>query len=257
MIYLLSYFVYLFFGVLPSFLWLYFYLKKDREPEPKLLILQIFIYGGLITIPAVFVQEFILDKIPTSYFHSTLSFLIVILPVMAFVEELSKFLVVKIKALKNSAFNEPIDAMIYMITASLGFAAMENFLMLVFLANKDSIGNGFYLVTKEVAWINVFQISLIRFAGATFLHALCGAIIGFFIGLAFFKKGNNKLIIPAIVLTTFLHALYNFSIIKAEEGIATLFPVFLLIILYLLVAFFFKKLKQIKEIHEKTILKKD
>ena len=245
--YILSYLVYIFFGVLPSFLWLCFYLKKDKNPEPNLLLLKVFLYGGLMTIPAVFVQKFVLGQIQTSWFSSPLSFLIIVLFLMAFIEEIFKFLVVKNKILKNPEFNEPIDAMIYMITASLGFAAAENFMVLIFSANQGLADSGFYLMTNEIIWNSIFQISLVRFIGATFLHALCGAIIGFFIGLSFFRKEKERLILPAIGLATILHALYNFSIIKIDEGWSVVIPFSLLIALYLFVSFCFQKLKQLKK----------
>jgi len=247
MSYIFSYLVYLFFGVLPSFLWLCFYLKKDKEAEPRLLLSKIFLYGGLVTIPTIFIQEFTLNQIQTFYFPSPLSFLITTLFLMAFIEEMSKFLIVKSNILNHSEFNEPIDAMVYMITASLGFAAAENFLILIFSANQGLINNSFYLITEEIIWGNVLQIALVRFVGATFLHALCGAIIGFFIGLSFFKKEKERLILPALFLATILHALYNFSIIKIKEGWNILIPFSLLIALYLFVSFCFKKLKQIKK----------
>jgi len=245
--YIFSYLIYLFFGVLPSFLWLCFYLKKDKDPEPNLLLLKIFLYGGLMTIPTVFIQKFVLGQVQTSWFSSSLSFLIIVLFLMALIEEISKFLVVKNKILNNPEFNEPIDAMIYMITASLGFAAAENFMVLIFSANQGLADSSFYLMTKEIIWGSVFQISIVRFIGATFLHALCGAIIGFFIGLSFFKKEKERLILPALGLATILHTLYNFSIIKIDEGWNTLVPFSLLIILYLFVSFCFRKLKQLKK----------
>ena len=245
--YIFSYLIYLFFGILPSFLWLCFYLKKDKEPEPKLLLFKIFVYGGLITIPTVIIQGFVLSQIPTSYFSTPLSFLIITLILMALIEEVFKFSVVRSNILKNSEFNEPIDAMIYMITASLGFAAAENFLVLIFPVSQSLMGNSFYLITEEIIWGNIFQISIVRFLGATFLHALCGAIIGFFIGLSFFKKERERLILPGLFLATVLHTLYNFSIIKIKEGWNILVPFSLLITLYLFVSFCFGKLKQIKK----------
>ena len=247
MSYILSYLIYLFFGVLPSILWLWLYLKKDKNPEPKFLLFKIFVYGGLITIPTVFLQKFALEQIPILYFSSPLIFLITTLFLMALIEEVFKFLVIKINVLKNPEFNEPIDAMIYMITASLGFAAAENFLVLVFSANQGLAYNSLHLISEEIIWGNVFQISLVRFVGATFLHTLCGAIIGFFIGLSFFKKEKEKLILPALFLATILHTLYNFSIIKINEGWSTIIPFTFLIILYFFVSFCFKKLKQIKK----------
>ena len=247
MSYIFSYLIYIFFGVLPSFLWLSFYLKNDHNPEPKLFLFKIFLYGGLVTVPTVFIQKFVLKQIPISYFSTTLSFLTITILLMALIEEIAKFLIVKNKVLNDPEFNEPIDAMIYMITASLGFAAAENFLVLIFSANQGLIENSFYLATEEIIWGSVFQISLVRFVGATFLHALCGAIIGFFIGLSFFKKEKTKLILPALLLATTLHAIYNFSIIKIKEGWSTFVPFSFLIALYLFVSFCFKKLKQLKK----------
>jgi len=50
---ILSYPFYIFFGILPSFIWLIFYLRRDVHPEPKSMILKIFFYGMLITLPAI------------------------------------------------------------------------------------------------------------------------------------------------------------------------------------------------------------
>jgi RsiW-degrading membrane proteinase PrsW (M82 family) len=42
--------------------------------------------------------------------------------------EIFKYLVVRFKVIKNPAFDEPTDIMLYMIIAALGFAAVENIL---------------------------------------------------------------------------------------------------------------------------------
>ena len=48
--------IYIIFGVLPSLTWLSYYLRKDVHPEPKKMVLKIFLWGALITIPVFFVQ---------------------------------------------------------------------------------------------------------------------------------------------------------------------------------------------------------
>ena len=51
---------------------------------------------------------------------------------VATIEEIAKFLVIKIKVLKSSELDEPLDIPLYMIIAALCFAAVENILVLSF-----------------------------------------------------------------------------------------------------------------------------
>ncbi len=244
--YIITYLVYLFFGVLPSLLWLYYYLKKDKNPEPRLLLFRIFILGALITIPTVFAQKIVFNQFKAVYFNSALFFLWSILFVMALIEEIAKFLVIKFQILNHPEFDEPVDAMIYMVTSSLGFAAAENFLTLVYSANENFLNESF-LISEEIIWTSVIQISLIRFIGATFLHALCGAIVGFFVGFFLFKKRKKKLIlIPALLIAGFLHALYNFFIMNIDTKLGLISLFFLLIALYFTVSLLFKNIKNEK-----------
>ena len=124
----LSYPFYIIFGVLPSIIWLLFYLRKDVHPEPKLEVIKIFFYGMLIAIPAVFLEMGIFkgfDKI--GGWMALSPFLITIFNTfigVALIEEVLKYLVVREKVLKNPEFDEPIDAVLYMIIAALGFAAL-------------------------------------------------------------------------------------------------------------------------------------
>lgn len=248
--YILNYSIYLFFGILPSLLWLQFYLRRDVKPEPKLMILKIFLYGMLLTIPAIFLEKafFEVIEIVSSNFSAFLVSVLNIFLGVAFVEEYLKFLLIKLKIINDPEFDEPIDAMIYMIIAALGFAAAENILVLFSVAGQGSVGNGFFLPALTPDSLGtIFDISILRFLGATFLHALSSAIVGFFIGLSFFeKKKRGKFILIGIILAVLLHGLYNFSIIKMEKDVDALFiPFFLLATAAIFVSFGFKKLKKI------------
>ena len=57
-----NYPLYLFFGVLPSLVWLNFYLRRDVKPEPKLMMVKIFFYGFLATLPAFFLETAIMRE---------------------------------------------------------------------------------------------------------------------------------------------------------------------------------------------------
>jgi len=243
----LSYTLYIVFGILPSLIWLNFYLRRDVGPEPKLMILKIFCYGMLATIPAIFLETAIFGEFSKLNFSSSVIFILNVFLGVALVEESLKFLMVKFGVLKNPEFDEPIDAMIYMITAALGFAAGENILILVPL--------------KYHLFSEIFDVSLLRFLGATFLHALSSGICGFFIGLSFFNtpegkplasygagKRRWKLISLGLFLAILLHGFYNFSIMKGEGSLKILIPLLLLLTSAIFVSFGFKKLRKLAKI---------
>lgn len=235
----MSYPLYIIFGVLPSIIWLLFYLKRDSHPEPKKQVITIFFYGVLIAVPAIFIEIGALKLFGCLNIWGISPFLITVLNTffgVALVEELLKYLVVKEKILKHTEFDEPIDAMLYMIIAALGFAALENILILF------PLGPVFFF--NQALGISVF-----RFLGATFLHTLCSATIGYFLALSFFDtKNRRKLVLSGLSIATFLHGLYNFCIMKTEGDFKLLIPAVILIALAIFVFKGFKRLKKIKSV---------
>src|SRR3989344_7835994 len=117
-------------GFAPSLVWLSFYLRKDCNPEPKYLLIKAFLMGIIIAPLAVLLQlgfselknifdfEFLYQGTPAFFLWSS------------FVEEFLKFFAIYLVVVRSPDFDEPIDAMIYMITAALGFAAIENMLVM-------------------------------------------------------------------------------------------------------------------------------
>jgi RsiW-degrading membrane proteinase PrsW (M82 family) len=125
---------------------------------------------------------------------------------------------------------EPVDTIIYMIVSALGFAAVENILL---------------LVSKEPFSLKLVEISFLRFLGATFLHALSSAIIGFYIGLSFFRKKERiKLISFGVFIASLLHGFYNFSIIRFGGSIGITLAAISIFISACFISFSFKKLKE-------------
>ena len=232
----ISYPIYLFFGIIPSVIWLLFYLRKDSHPESSRMILKIFFYGMLIAIPAVLIELGILgdvEKLILSPF--SISILKIFIGV-ALIEEFLKYLVVREKVVRHHEFDEPLDTMLYMIIAALGFAASENILILF------SLGPVFFFQ-------DAFSITFFRFVGATFLHALCSGTFGYFLAWSFYEPQNNiKFTIAGLGLSTLLHGLYNFSIMKMEGTLRLFIPLIILFGLALFVSLSFKKLKKIKSV---------
>jgi len=230
--------IYIFFGVLPSFIWLLFYLKRDSNPEPKREVIKIFFYGMVSALPTILLEMGVLEefkKLPKN-FSPLLLLILNIFVAVALVEEFLKYLVVREKVFKNSELDEPIDVMLYMIISALGFAASENILILFSLGVPFLPGK-------------TFSIIIFRFLGATFLHALCSGTLGYFIAMSFFEtKKRTKLLVGGFITAVLLHGLYNFSIIKIEGYFASFIPIIILIGLAIFTASRFKILKKIKSI---------
>lgn len=224
--------LHIFFGLAPSIIWLLFYLRKDVHPEPKRKVLKVFFFGALFTVPAFFIERgswlFLQTlQVPgAKFFYTFLG--------IAFVEELLKYLVVKTVILSDREFDEPIDSMLYMIISALGFAALENILLLSPL--------------KSSLIFEALIISSFRFLGATFLHALCSGVIGFFLAFSFFKlEKRGELLAIGLGISTLLHGIYNFSIMEIEGSKRFIIPVIILIGLASFVSWGFKKLKTVSK----------
>ena len=230
------YFILISLGVLPCLIWLFYFMQEDKHPEPSKTIVRVFILGIVAACLTLPIQIGFKGLFSSFLLETTLFYKIIyIFIIVAFVEEIMKFLVVRYKALADPEFDEPVDVMIYMITAALGFAAVENILYLKDLSNIEEI---------------LFLTSL-RFVGAILLHALCSAIFGYFIALSFFKEKNKtKLFFIGLLSATILHGLFNsFIMIEKGEGfIGLIATLILLISLMFFVSSSFKKLNKLKSI---------
>lgn len=225
-------------GIAPSLFWLSFYLKKDCHPEPRHLIAKTFLMGVIVSIIALALQYLFLVVNPTRSIApgETGSFFLW----AAFVEEFVKFLAVTVIILRNPAFDEPVDAMIYMVTAGLGFAAAENILVMFthFFENGASATLGVWTL---------------RFMGAILLHALSSAILGYFLAVSwFYQHHRKKLIIIGLIMATLFHFAFNtFLSSFNSQFIGLLYSTSLLVVMAFLVAVLFDK---IRERHEKSLI---
>ena len=230
----MPYYFLLIFALLPSIIWLLFYLRKDAHPESNSMILKIFFYGILSAIPAIFIElGFFQETAKLNLSPFSISFINIFIGV-ALVEEILKYLVVKTNVLNNAEFDEPLDVMLYMIIAALGFAALEN--ILIFLSSEVYI----------LEFGNTLILASFRFISATFLHALSSGMLGYFIALSFFEtKKRSVFLITGFTMATILHGLYNFSIMMEGGYSRLLFPTIIIAGLAIFVSFGFRKLKKL------------
>ncbi|HUW71961.1 MAG TPA: PrsW family intramembrane metalloprotease [Candidatus Humimicrobiaceae bacterium] len=261
------YFFLIIFALLPSFIWLLFFLRKDAHPESNQMILRVFLYGMLVTIPAAILS---LGFLEVTEKLSCSPFLILILNIfvgVALIEEFSKYLVVKASVLRSSELDEPLDVMLYMIIAALGFAALENILYLFriyFFPPTDIVCPVF--LTNVIHFLSVvfggtfsgdifyavFLTNIFRFLGAVFGHALWSGILGYFLALSFYDpKQRLRLLIQGLVSAAALHAAFNYVIMQAAETENLIWFLLIIIMLAGLAIFItlgFKRLKKMKSI---------
>jgi len=208
-------------ALLPSLAWLVFFLKEDLHPEPKRLLFLTFAAGALSTVPALLFQIFF-ESTPLAKILGSLLVLIV----LALIEEVSKFGAAYFAVAREPEFDEPVDAMIYMITAALGFAAIEN----LFIAASTFQGA---TVASFEATVNTL---LLRFVGATLLHVLASGLLGFY--WAKRKTGTG------LMVATTAHGIFNFLILSFENTNLLYAAAFLIVAMFFLFQDF-EKLKTV------------
>lgn len=172
----------------PALFWFWFFARRDRNPEPAGLLLRTFAWGALMVIPAGLLQVF-LESIGSSAlgagFGSSLMLLLV-----GPIEEVSKFVAAR-NIVRNKAFDEPVDGLIYATAAALGFATLEN--VLYMLQNGASV-------------------ILIRGPVSTLGHILFALPWGYAMALKRFQ-GGRWVIRRGLLLGALLHGLFNVFLI--------------------------------------------
>lgn len=203
---LLNVLPYVLLGVFPSILWLLLYLKEDVHPEPNQMVIKIFFFGMGSAVLAFVAQSFIIwvqHRLPLEEFFLFLGNgkeaawplflnLIIFAPLT---EEILKFAVARLGAIRNPAFDEPFDAMLYMMIAALGFAALEN----VFALIQSSENLAFTFAIRSV--------------GAILLHALASGMFGYFLAISMLNRKRKYLyLLTGLITAVLIHSIFNYLI---------------------------------------------
>lgn len=203
-------------GILPALFWLWFWLHEDNlHPEPRKRLLSCFL-AGMIAVPLVYpfqkvVYNFLGGDSSTTFF------------LWAAIEEVFKFGAAYIVAISRRDNDEPIDVVIYMITAALGFSALENVFFLF-----SSLGTGIFLGAAIT--------SNLRFIGANLLHVVSSATVGIFIAIEYYRPTLARYSgFLGLLFAIALHTFFNLSIIGGGgEAVIGFYSVWLGVIIVLL-----------------------
>jgi len=184
-------------GIIPSLLWLWFWLREDKKnPEPTGALIIVFIVGMIAVFFVRPIQEFIQNIASGENLQLVL---------FASAEEIIKYIAVIVVLFKTTLADEPVDWPIYMITAALGFAALENTL---FLIKPLSLGE---------TTVGLFT-GHFRFLGSTLLHTVSSGVLGIALGISMHMTRLKRkfYFIFGILLATALHSTFNFFIMKVN-----------------------------------------
>lgn len=206
---------------LPSIIWLTLFLREDVHPEPNRFIIKVFGAGMLVTIPTIAIEAFAscvirglgcpsgaalantfaVLQIPFESLTSRGQELFFVFVGIALVEELMKYAAVRFTIIHRKTFNEPIDAILYLIIAALGFAAVENALL---------VSNADIQAASLFGPGGVVDILGARSFSAVLLHALASGIIGFGLARSFFSRHPHTLFLgTSILVAALIHGVYD------------------------------------------------
>ena len=206
-------------------LMMYIYFRDKYEKEPIMLILKGILLGAVVIFPVGLIENYItgfgvgLTKIPKAAYDGFI--------VAGATEEAFKFLMVFILIWRNRNFNEKFDGIVYAVSVSLGFAAIENL---------------FYVFSD-----NSMQVGILRAFTAVPGHTIFGIVMGFYLGLARFStQDRGKWLLKAFTIPWLLHGIYDFMLMSGH-------PILILTFIPFLIFMYRFGLKRMKELSEQSI----
>lgn len=220
-------------GILPGSLWLIIFFqifKKGTSASLKKLFL-VFCWGAIFTIPALLLEVGVESFFPpseTSLVVAALSSVFLVAPI----EEIMKYVLLRFGALRQYGNEKVYNPIIFGIAIGLGFATVENVL----------------LVFQESS----FSFIALRAITATLLHAGATSIVGFYLGLS--QKDPSRRLTFAfqgIFIASLFHGAYNF-VMTLQETSAVLLALLLLIGMFVFLGFAVPELRKMQEVERSS-----
>jgi RsiW-degrading membrane proteinase PrsW (M82 family) len=185
----------IFAALAPALLLVAIFVKSDRFPEPTPIIIRTFLLGVGIVFPVVVLagqfDGFVYGLTDVYEAAAARAFL-----QAGFVEEAFKLLILVGYCMRQSAFDEPMDGLVYGAVASLGFAGLEN-----------------VLYVAEALESNWRDVAVMRALTAVPGHAVFGVVMGFFCARAHFDPERRRFWLTcALLVPGLLHGLYDWPL---------------------------------------------
>ena len=215
----MEYLILLMLAIIPSIILGYAILRKDKNKEPKSLIIGLFFGGIGSAFLTLFLTLIIQNVFPFFKMDQENLTLIQLIPSIfigvALIEEFSKWIILYIISYNHKEFDEFYDMIVYCVFVSLGFATFENILYVL----ESGIG-----------------IAILRCLFAVPGHVCDGIFMGYFLGLSKIAFYNNKKslqkknIFYSILAPVLLHGIYDYCLFSQNSFFIIIFFVFLVLL---------------------------
>jgi len=177
-------------AIAPGIFWLWYFLSKDRlRPEPRHLVIRVFLLGFVAAVAASLLEWSVFRAAGIMPGGSGPANVLAAAAVIGLIEEGTKFLAVYAGVYRHAAFDEVLDGIVYAVAAALGFATMEN---------------------VQYVLQGGAEVGVIRAVLAVPGHAFCGALMGFNMGMAKFAGPRERAwLLSGFGLAALAHAAYD------------------------------------------------
>jgi RsiW-degrading membrane proteinase PrsW (M82 family) len=201
-------------ALLPALLLMLFIYYKDINPEPPYLVLKGFLLGMGIALPISLVEILVETLLSPFLIIPLIGAVITAFCVAAIPEETGKYLALKWLVNKYPhEMDERMDGIVYAVSVSLGFAALENVT---------------YLFQNADAWV---QVGIARALLAVPGHYAFAVLMGYFFSLYYFGDRSKATRTNIILVPVVAHGIYDTlcfvsEILPAIGGIITMMLIY-------------------------------
>lgn len=204
-------------SIVPGILWVWYFARNDRHPEPLPMLVRAFIAGILSVVPAGLLEQplrtVLVKPAPVSVG------ILLALVAVGVIEEGVKLGATYIAVFRSSEFDEVADGIVYAVTVALGFAAIENL---------------FYTATFGLS------VALLRAVVTSLAHASFAGVFGFWLGLYRMGHTGHDGLGRGFVVASGLHAFYDYIVMSRAFS-----PVIALLLVYGVYRYVMGKLREL------------
>ena len=202
-------------AVIPPLILLRGIYRLDKiEKEPAGMIKRLLWWGVISAIPAIALEELAAILIFRSELRMDIMILIENFVGVALVEEGCKYFFLKKKTWNDPEFNYRFDAIVYAVSVSLGFAAIENIFYVVFSGLGTAVVRAFLSIPG---------------------HCIFGIYMGYYYGKARYEQTHGQaeraksFLLLSVLIPTLLHGFYDYLLSTENETAILIFIVFVVV----------------------------
>ena len=230
-------------SIIPVLLILFYVYKRDYFPEPPRVVLTTFALGVASIFPIQILIPFVEGIGENLQLYGEEYYFYISFIRAGFLEELFKWLILIFYCARLDDFDEPMDALVYGVAVSLGFAAYENFEYVTSYFINDGAN-----AAKSVL--------IHRSYTAIVLHSLCGVFMGFYLREAIFSKENHRLnLFLSLFYPICLHGFYDEIILSPAFSIFWIYILLTLLVIRALYLFNKERKFQLSSLRQGSIPK--